>query len=144
MVQSKAWLRWGLLIIAAVALLIIGGCRAGNTTADVGVIDISKIVAKSSKAQAYQQQLVDKLEELETRLEEETADLDEEEAQQKQKEIYSEYLTLKQELEGKLENEINEALKKVVDKRNLDLVLYRESVRYGGVDITDSIIEELD
>ena len=56
MVQSKAWLRWGLLIIAAVALLIIGGCRAGNTTADVGVIDISKIVAKSSKAQAYQQQ----------------------------------------------------------------------------------------
>ncbi len=143
MVQWAKSLRWGLLAVAVVGLVIVSGCSLAEQGSNIGVIDIEKIVRESPKAQGYQKQLADKLEELQARAQEETADLDEEAAEEKQKEIYQEYLTLKQDLEGRLENEINTALKEVVQQRNIDIVMYQESVRFGGEDVTDPIIERL-
>lgn len=135
--------KWLLLISAVVGLgLLAAGCQTERGS-NIGVIDITKIIQQSPLAQGYQQQLVDKLEELQTRIEEETKDLEAKEKEEKEKQLFTEYLQLKQELEGKLENEINKALQEVVKEKNLTIVLYQEAVRFGGVDVTDDIIKRL-
>lgn len=133
-----------MLLAALVAgLFWLSGCALFEPGSRVGVIDIERIVRESPKAQAYQKQLADKLEELRKRAERETANLEPEQKEEKEREIYQEYLELKQDLEGRLEKEINEALKEVVQQRNIDVVIYQESVRFGGVDVTDPIIKKL-
>lgn len=132
-----------LLVLAVLGVgLLAAGCQSEQGS-NIGVIDINKIVKESPLAKGYQQQLVDKLEELESRIKEETEGLEADAKEEKEKELYTEYLRLKEELEGKLENEINKALKEVVKERNLTVVLYQEAVRFGGVDVSDDVIKRL-
>ena len=105
----------------------------------VGVIDLGKVVAQSPLAQRYEKQLADKYSALQEQLEEEKTNLDEESRKAREKELMAEYLSLKQELETKLEKQIDEALATIGKQKNLSVVVYRESVRYGGDDVTAEV-----
>ena len=129
--------------IAIIAALAAGTMWLRSPGGNVGVVDLARIVAESPLAQRYEKQLADKYKELQTQLEEEKTNLDEKGREAREKELMAEYLQLKQELEGKLEKEIDEALANIARQKNLGVVVYREAVRYGGQDVTGDVVKAL-
>ncbi|NLJ86310.1 MAG: OmpH family outer membrane protein [Firmicutes bacterium] len=129
--------------IALVALIAGTAWSLREPAGSVGVIDLGRVVAQSPLAQRYEKQLADKYSELQDRLEEEKTNLDEESRKAREKELMAEYLSLKQELEGKLEKEIDEALAAIAKEKNINVVAYKESIRYGGTDVTGDVVKAL-
>lgn len=132
-----------LAVVVLLGLTMGSGCTLREPGSTVGVIDLGKVVAKSPLAQRYEQQLAEKYSELRKRLEEEATKLDEEARKAREKELMGEYLELKQELEGRLEKQIDEALGKITQDKDLAVILYKESVRFGGIDVTEDVIKAL-
>jgi len=58
--------------------------------------------------------------------------------------ISQEYLDNRQRLENSLNNELYEAIREVAEEEGISIVLYRESVYFGGEDITGRVIKKLD
>lgn len=106
----------------------------------LGVIDISRIVNESALAKRYQEQLNRRYEELVSALKQEK---DPQELQKKREAAYAEYQRFKEQLEQKLNREVDAAVKQVAERRRLAAVLFKESVRYGGEEITDEVISLL-
>ncbi|NLK07705.1 MAG: OmpH family outer membrane protein [Firmicutes bacterium] len=129
-----------LVVLIAFGPRLLGSVKSGG---GVGVIDIGQVIAQSPLAQRYENELADKYKELQDQLEQERTDLDDEERQEKEKELTTEYLNLKQELEGKLEKQIDEALISIMKESNLGVIVYKESVRRGGVDVTPDVVKAL-
>ncbi|NLJ24887.1 MAG: OmpH family outer membrane protein [Firmicutes bacterium] len=136
---------WWMIALAIILVALIAGTawslrEPGGT---VGVIDLGRVVAQSPLAQRYEKQLADKYSDLQAKLEEEKTNLDEESRKAREKELMAEYLKLKQELEGKLEKQIDEALATIAKRKGLGVVVYKESVRFGGEDVTGEVVKAL-
>lgn len=135
------WIIAGAIILVALIAAMAGSLKEPGSS--VGVIDLGRVVAQSPLAQRYEKQLADKYSELQTQLEAEKTNLDEESRKAREKELMAEYLKLKQELEGKLEKQIDEALETIAKQRGLGVVVYKESVRFGGEDVTADVVKAL-
>lgn len=107
----------------------------------IGVIDVNEIIAKSSTAKKYQEQLSAKGKELTQRLQ--SSKLAGEEKQKEQQQAYNEFIQTKQDLESKLDQEIKAGVEKVAKEKNLQAVLFKKDVRYGGIDITQEVIKKM-
>lgn len=126
----------GPLVVAVLLFSYAGGSR-------VGVIDIGKIVKESPRARDLERRLGERFQALKAELAEQQPGLSEEERARKEEAATGEYLRLKDQLERQLEREIDEAVARVARRRRTDIVLFKESVRFGGVDITPDVIKEL-
>ena len=89
---------------------------------------------------ALQDELNQKGKELTDTLEAERENLGPEEFKQRQTEAYTEFVRLKQELEGKIDADLQQVLKKVSEEKNLTVILYKGSVEFGGIDVTLDVI----
>lgn len=127
-----------LLVLGVFLMGALTGCVGQRA---VGVIDVDQVVAKSQTAQKYQEQLSEKGKQLTQRLQasKETGEAKEKEQQQ----AYNEFIQTKQELEQKLDQEMKKAVEEVAKEKKLSAVLHKKEVRYGGVDITQNVIEKL-
>jgi outer membrane protein len=128
------------LSIASLVLAIIA--LAGNFTGKVAVVDMSRVVKESPGAQRYEKQLADKYQQLTENLAKQK-NLSKAEKEKKQAAAYDEYLKTKEQLEKKLEREVAASVSNVAQRRRLSVVLYKEAVRWGGVDITSQVIRAL-
>lgn len=129
-----------LLVILSIALTFYG-CR--DQESNFGVLDIEKVIQQAPKALEYQKRLDDAGREIEERFQNLEADLSEEEAMAKQKEAYHEYLLIKEELENEFNSEINQIVAEIANEKNLEVVLYKQAVRLGGLDITELVLDQL-
>lgn len=50
----------------------------------------------------------------------------------------------KEELEEKLNNELNTVLGEISEEKELDIILYKDKSYYGGIDITSEVVEIID
>lgn len=130
-----------LLLIGLAVLVLATGCAQQDK---VAVVNMQKIVEESNHIQNYQEQLDNKLQDLQTKYESELENIeDEEKLQQKREEAYQESQEIKSKIESKVKADIQEAIAKVADDNRIDVVLDKNNVKYGGVDITDKVIETL-
>lgn len=118
-----------LLVTAAAALL--AGCA---NSSPVGLVDINRIVVNWTVYQQFQQQLM----------------VDEQSIAQShasQGEKTKAALALQQKyakITAELTNKIRDAASKVATQKNLTLVVTKEGVGYGGVDITPDVEKAMD
>lgn len=138
---NKKLLVVGSIFLLAISLMV--GCTAGGDK--MGIVDMDKVVKESPKAQEYQNQLDQIGAEIQNEYKaiEEDKDLSEEEKKTRQEEVLQEFVTTKQDLEDKLNSGIEAAVKEIASEKNLEIIFYKHSVRYGGVDITQEVIEKL-
>ncbi len=109
----------------------------------IGVLDIQRVIEESPRAMDFQERL-DKIgEEIDLEFQEKSKDLDEMTKQAFQQQAYSVYLQAKQQLEAELDNEIERALQAVLGEENMGIIFYKQGLRLGGTDITDSVIGKL-
>ena len=137
----REWRKWVLPAVSCAALAIALIALAGNLTGKIAVVDLNKLMEDSSKAKSYEKQLANKYQQLTANLDSEK--LSESEKEKKQAAAYDEYLKTKNELEQKLEREVAASVSKVARRRRLSVVLYKEAVRWGGMDITSEAIRAL-
>lgn len=122
-----ASLRTGALALAVVVPAL-AGC-SGGPKSDIGLIDVQRITANWPKFQNYQNQLTaDQI-----ALSRSTQPANEKVRQEQQ--LEQRYGQAQAELTG----EVQDAAKQVAAQKNLKLVMTRQFVGYGGVDITPDI-----
>ncbi len=115
------------ILLAALAAALLAGCSGGGTP--VGLIDVQRITANWPQySNANSQMLAD----------ERAIQTGRGSNAQKQRQVaqmQAKYAAISQQLVG----QIKDAAKKVAEQKNLKLVLTREFVGYGGVDITPDV-----
>ncbi len=118
------------LLLITLAAALLAGC-ANNSP--VGLIDVGRIVANWKTYQLNQQQLmIDEQKIVQSRVSN----------RQKQREA----LALQKKYAGitdDLTKQIRDAANKVASQKNLKLVVTKQGVGYGGVDITPDVEKEL-
>lgn len=126
------------LLVFTAALL--GGC---NSSGNVGVIDVNKVMTESPKVKQFQDQLNVKGKELSDQLEKDKASLSAADFQKKQETLYAEFMKMKQEMEGQIDSSIKQTLDGIAKDKKLGVILYKNGVAQGGTDITDEVIKQL-
>ncbi len=117
-----------LLLLAIAAMLM--GCGAQSS---IGLVDVQRIVSNWPEYQGYQNQLLSEEKSISSRRESNARKtLDATALQQKYAKVTD-----------KLSQQIRDAAGKIAQQRNLKLVLTREGIGYGGVDITADVEKAL-
>lgn len=133
------------LVVALIAVftmgLLLSGCSMGK--ANIGVLDVNKVMTESPQVKSFQDQLNVKGKELSDQLEKDKASISQEEFQKRQEAAYAEFTKTKQDLEGQIDASIKQALEQVSKDKNLGVVVYKNSVAQGGTDITDEVIKKM-
>ncbi len=105
----------------------------------IGVIDMEKLLNESSRADELQKELEERGKEIEQNYEGDSDNREEVENQ-----IYMEFAQDKQEIESKLNKEIQTVLDEINQNNKYSVILYKNRVYQGGEDITEEVISKLD
>ncbi|MBM7622918.1 OmpH family outer membrane protein [Sporohalobacter salinus] len=133
--------RLKLLLIGLAVLILFTGCTQQSK---VAVVDMQKIVENSDRIQDYQQQLDKKLKELQTEYKTKLNNIDDEEKLKvKREEAYQKSQKIKSDIESKVKADIQKVISEIAKEQEIDVVLNKNDVKYGGVDITDQVIKAL-
>ena len=114
--------------------------QSGLQSSSIGIIDVNRIMSESSKVKALQEQLNQIGKSYTAQLEAEKPNLSAEEFKKKQETAYQQFLGKKQELEKQIDQSIKQALEEVAKIKQISVVLYKNSVAFGGTDITSEVI----
>ncbi|MGM0411679.1 MAG: hypothetical protein ACQEQF_13080 [Bacillota bacterium] len=133
--MNKWWKKAVIFSVLLIMILSLGSCTFKEEK-EIALMSMSEILEKSKRADELQQELNSISNELDTSDEEEK-DLSEEEA-------YQNFNSEKAKLEKELNSEIENVLDEIAEEKNLEIVLYKDKSYYGGVDITEDVIELLD
>jgi len=136
--KRKNILAFLLLLVFAATLL--GGC---GTSANIGVVDVNKVMTESPKVKQFQEQLNVKGKELSDQLEKEKATLSPADFQKRQEGIYGDFMKIKQDMESQVDASIKTTLETISKEKKLSVILYKNGVAQGGTDITDEVIQKL-
>lgn len=118
------------IVITTLAAALLAGC---GSSSPVGLVDVQRIVANWPTYQNYQNQLV---------LDEQSITQKKESLQQKRRDaiaLQARYAKITEQLT----QQVRDAASKIAQQKNLKLVVTREGVGYGGVDITPEIEKAL-
>jgi Skp family chaperone for outer membrane proteins len=114
------------LLLLSLAAAIVAGCANASP---IGLVDVNRIVSNWTVYQSFQQQLLQ---------DEQTIQASRAPAAVKQREaavMQKKYASITDELT----KQIRDAASKVAQQKNLTLVVTKEGVGYGGVDITKDV-----
>lgn len=117
--------------------------QTGLQSGTIGIIDMTRIMAESPKVKTSQQQLNQVGAELTRQIEAEKPSLSQEEFKQKQEAAYQEFLRQKKELENQIDLSVKKAIEEVAKEKKISVIVYKNSVAYGGVDITSEVISRM-
>lgn len=125
------------LVILGLALLV-GGCAPR-----LGVVDSQRLLNESVVGLSFQKQLSDREKAMETDLQLLSSQLSKDDLAARRQVYLRELATLRQELEGRLNDRIRKAASEVARQRRLRIILVKGPTLVGGVDVTDAVIERL-
>ena len=142
------------LVIAAIFVL---GCFAlsltqsgfGNSAAAassesaIGVVNYQMLVTQNPGLDKVRTTMQAEVENVKKDFEEKSANMSEEEKGRYYQQLQERLANKEKELMDPLMKSIEEAIKKVADKKGLSVVVEKQSVIYGGVDITDEVAKSM-
>ena len=146
-------MKWNVKTISIAAAVIVALAAAGFVVArsapalgqsfTIGYVDMARAVgahprkasAESALKDYAQSQIGDAQQRMKTMTQPQRDDL--------QRQVNQEILKKRAELIGGLEKDIRSAIDKVAKQQGVSIVLSREVVLYGGVDLTDQVIKEI-
>ena len=146
-------MKWNVKTISIASAVIVALAAAGFVVArsgpvlgqsfTVGYVDMARAVdalprkasAESALKDYAQSQIADAQQRMKTMAQPQRDDL--------QRQVNQEILKKRSELIGGLEKDIRSAIDKVAKQQGVSIVLSREVVLYGGVDLTDLVIKEI-
>lgn len=130
--------------VGALAYTQMAGHGGSNAISNIGVIDMQRIVESNPNlVQDAQQEYATYNEELQKEFNEKSANLDEAGKAKLSDELRQKLQDKQQTIQDNLKKRVDEASKTVADGKGLSVVLSRESVLFGGTDITEQVSKKL-
>jgi Skp family chaperone for outer membrane proteins len=117
---------------------LVGGCAPR-----LGVVDSQRLLNESVVGLSFQKQLSDREKAMETDLQLLSSQLSKDDLAARRQVYLRELASLRQELEGRLNDRIRKAASEVASQRRLRIILVKGPTLVGGVDVTDAVIERL-
>ena len=138
--MKKVWKRLG--IVAAMLALtgMLAGCGGKD---NVGVVDMSRVQKEAPLVQQYKQKTEDKQKSIEKELQDAQQSMSAEDFQKKQQQAQQERQIYAASMQQQFLSEIQTKLADIAKDKNVGIVVYKEVVPSGGIDVTDDLIAKL-
>ena len=138
--MKKVWKRLG--IVAA--MLALTGMLAGCGRKDnVGVVDMSRVQKEAPLVQQYKQKTEDKQKSIEKELQDAQQSMSAEDFQKKQQQAQQELNIFGASMQRQFMSDIQSKLGDIAKDKNVGIIVVKEAVPSGGIDVTDDLIAKL-
>lgn len=135
--KMKKWI--GIFLVGM--SLILAGCSAEQPKA--GVVDMERIATESKMGEEMQGKLKAQFEILNEEMKNEEPSKTQEEFMVKQQEYQKRMQTVQQQLVREFQVNVQKASADVAQEKKMGVILYKDSVAAGSIDITDDVIAKL-
>ena len=138
--MKKVWKRLG--IVAAMLALtgMLAGCGGKD---NVGVVDMSRVQKEAPLVQQYKQKTEDKQKSMEKELQDAQQNMSAEDFQKKQQQAQQELNIFGASMQRQFMSDIQSKLGDIAKDKNVGIIVVKEAVPSGGIDVTDDLIAKL-
>lgn len=138
--MKKVWKRLG--IVAAMLALtgMLAGCGGKD---NVGVVDMSRVQKEAPLVQQYKQKTEDKQKSIEKELQDAQQSMSAEDFQKKQQQAQQELNIFGASMQRQFMSDIQSKLGDIAKDKNVGIIVVKEAVPSGGIDVTDDLIARL-
>ena len=138
--MKKVWKRLG--IVAAMLALtgMLAGCGGKD---NVGVVDMSRVQKEAPLVQQYKQKTEDKQKSIEKELQDAKQNMLAEDFQKKQQQAQQELNIFGASMQRQFMSDIQSKLGDIAKDKNVGIIVVKEAVPSGGIDVTDDLIAKL-
>lgn len=138
--MKKVWKRLG--IVAAMLALtgMLAGCGGKD---NVGVVDMSRVQKEAPLVQQYKQKTEDKQQSIEKELQDAQQNMSAEDFQKKQQQAQQELNIFGASMQRQFMSDIQSKLGDIAKDKNVGIIVVKEAVPSGGIDVTDDLIAKL-
>lgn len=138
--MKKVWKRLG--IVAAMLALtgMLAGCGGKD---NVGVVDMSRVQKEAPLIQQYKQKTEDKQKSIEKELQDAQQSMSAEDFQKKQQQAQQELNIFGASMQRQFMSDIQSKLGDIAKDKNVGIIVVKEAVPSGGIDVTDDLIAKL-
>ena len=138
--MKKVWKRLG--IVAAMLALtgMLAGCGGKD---NVGVVDMSRVQKEAPLVQQYKQKTEDKQKSIEKELQDAQQSMSAEDFQKKQQQAQQELNIFGASMQRQFMSDIQSKLGDIAKDKNDGIIVVKEAVPSGGIDVTDDLIAKL-
>ena len=138
--MKKVWKRLG--IVAAMLALtgMLAGCGGKD---NVGVVDMSRVQKEAPLVQQYKQKTEDKQKSIEKELQDAQQSMSAEDFQKKQQQAQQELNIFGVSMQRQFMSDIQSKLGDIAKDKNVGIIVVKEAVPSGGIDVTDDLIAKL-
>ena len=138
--MKKVWKRLG--IVAAMLALtgMLAGCGGKD---NVGVVDMSRVQKEAPLVQQYKQKTEDKQKSIEKELQDAQQNMYAEDFQKKQQQAQQELNIFGASMQRQFMSDIQSKLGDIAKDKNVGIIVVKEAVPSGGIDVTDDLIAKL-
>lgn len=138
--MKKVWKRLG--IVAAMLALtgMLAGCGGKD---NVGVVDMSRVQKEAPLVQQYKQKTEDKQKSIEKELQDAQQNMSAEDFQKKQQQTQQELNIFGASMQRQFMSDIQSKLGDIAKDKNVGIIVVKEAVPSGGIDVTDDLIAKL-
>ena len=138
--MGKVWKRCA----AAMAIVLTVGMLAGCGSEDkVGVVDMTRVGKEAPQAQQVEQKIKDKQESITKELNEAKGTMSAEDFQKKQQQAQQELNIFGASMQRQFMSDIQSKLGDIAKDKNVGIIVVKEAVPSGGIDVTDDLIAKL-
>ena len=138
--MKKVWKRLG--IVAAMLALtgMLAGCGGKD---NVGVVAMSRVQKEAPLVQQYKQKTEDKQKSIEKELQDAQQSMSAEDFQKKQQQAQQELNIFGASMQRQFMSDIQSKLGDIAKDKNVGIIVVKEAVPSGGIDVTDDLIAKL-
>ena len=138
--MKKVWKRLG--IVAAMLALtgMLAGCGGKD---NVGVVDMSRVQKEAPLVQQYKQKTEDKQKSIEKELQDAQQNMSAEDFKKKQQQAQQELNIFGASMQRQFMSDIQSKLGDIAKDKNVGIIVVKEAVPSGGIDVTDDLIAKL-
>ena len=136
--------RLGKRFAAVVCMILAIGALSGCGSEDkVGYVDMARVQKEAPMVQQYQKKMEDKDKALNDELQKDKQSMSAEDFQKKQQQAQQERQIYAASMQQQFLSEIQTTLADIAKDKNVGIVVYKEVVPSGGIDVTDDLIAKL-
>ena len=129
--------------VVAIALTQTGNIASAAGSSNVGVVEYDQIMVQHPDMKNLDDQLRASIDEIKKEFDEKSAGMNDQEKQDYYMQCQERILQRREELLAPVVASVDSAIKAIADKRGLSVVLAKAAVVYGGQDITQEVIAQI-
>ena len=138
--MNRVWKR----VLTAASIMALAGMLSGCGSDDkIGTVDMTRIQQEAPIVQQYKQKTEDKQKAVEDELKQAQATMSPEDFQKKQAQAQQELNIFGASMQRQLMSDIQSKLGEIAKEKKVGIVVVKEAVPQGGVDVTDDLIKKL-